>query len=174
VRGASVTAIVATVETTRGNFPEAAALLDEALPRVSAALGADHPLTLALRRRRALVRLRTGRGPEAIVELEAMAAASGHGKGRESILLRANLAEALLGSGERARAEQLAAAALADLEPTVPANHLDRAELRTVLARAIAARGDRAAARQLLEQAARDLAPEHPFRREVARIESGL
>ena len=88
--------------------------------------------------------------------------------------MRADLAEALLRSGERARAEQIAAAALVDTEKTVSANHLDRAELRAVLARAIAARGDRAAARRLLEEAVRDLAPGHPFRREVAQIESGL
>ena len=40
VRAASVTAIVATVETTRGNFSEAESLLAAVLPRVSAALGA--------------------------------------------------------------------------------------------------------------------------------------
>ena len=178
VRTASVTAIVATVETTRGNLSGAAALLAEALPRVSAALGADHPLTLALRRRQALIWARTDRVPAAITELEAMAAAThdgqGRGKGRESILVRAALAEALLRTGEHARAEQIAAAALADLEPTEPANHLDRAELRTLLARTIAARGDRAAARSLLEEAARDLTPGHPFRREIAEIESSL
>ena len=178
VRMASVTAIVTTVETTRGNFSEAAELLAEALPRVSAALGADHPLTLALRRRLALVWARTDRIPAAIAELEALLAATsgspGRGKGRESILVRANLAEALLRAGEPARAEELATAALADLEPTISANHLDRAELRSVLARAIAARGDRATARRLLEEAARDLAPGHPFRLEVAGIESRL
>ena len=173
VRSASVTAIVATVETTRGNLSGAEALLTTALPRVSAALGADHPLTLALRRRQALVWARTDRVPAAVAELEALLAATS-GKGRESILVRADLAEAFLRAGEHARAEQIATAALADLEPTIPANHLDRAELRSVLARAIAARGDRATARHLLEEAARDLAPGHPFRQEIAEIESRL
>jgi eukaryotic-like serine/threonine-protein kinase len=178
VRTASVTAIVATVETTRGNFSGAEALLAGALPRVSAALGADHPLTLALRRRQALVLARTDRVSAAVAELEALLAATsgsqGRGNRRESILVRADLAEALLRSGEHARAEQIAAAALADLEPTIPANHLDRAQLRTLLARAFAARGDRAGARRLLEEAARDLAPGHPYRREIAEIESRL
>jgi len=178
VRAASVGAIVATVETARGNTAEAEEVLRDTLPRVSAALGADHPLALALRRRQALVWLRTGRNAAALPELETLAAPGPEGKPRgtkrEALLVRAALAESLLAAGARARAEEVAAAALPEVDASVPANHLDRAELRVLLARAIAARGDRAEARRLLADAARSLPSGHPFRREIEKADAGL
>jgi tetratricopeptide (TPR) repeat protein len=178
VRAAGVAAMVATVETSRGEFPTAEAALADTLPRVTAALGTDHPLACALRRRRALVWVRSGRNALALPELEALAAPGPDGKvrgtRRESLLVRAALAESLLAAGEHSRAEDGAAALLPELEATVPKNHLDRAELRALLARAIAARGNRDEARNLLEAAARDLPPGHPYRRQLAAIAAAL
>ena len=97
-----VTAIVTTVETTRATSPGLRPFTT-ALPRVSAALGADHPLT-SPRRRQALIWARTVPAPCRAQALAAATPTAGRGDSRSGEPCRSALAQAKVRApGDRGR-----------------------------------------------------------------------